>query len=76
MNIPMVELKGQYDSVRGGIDNAVLQAQAEIHCTFGPFVQVFEDKTSSYLGADNAVNCESITVALRPQASSGTVLIY
>ena len=36
MNIPMVDLKGQYESLRHEIDDAILQSLSETRFILGP----------------------------------------
>jgi len=62
--IPMVDLKGQYESLQGEIDAAVLAALAETRFILGPNVQAFEDEAADYLGVKHAISCASGTDAL------------
>lgn len=64
MNIPMVDLKGQYESMKPEIDSAILQALAETRFILGPNVQAFDAETAEYLGAAHAISCASGTDAL------------
>ena len=64
MNIPMVDLKGQYESLRNEIDDAILQALAETRFILGPNVQAFDEEAASYLGVQHAISCASGTDAL------------
>ena len=64
MNIPMVDLKGQYQSLQPEIDAAVLQALAETRYILGPNVQAFDQEAADYLGARHAISCASGTDAL------------
>jgi dTDP-4-amino-4,6-dideoxygalactose transaminase len=64
MNIPMVDLKGQYESLKSEIDAALLQALGETRFILGPNVQAFEQETAAYLGVKHAVSCASGTDAL------------
>ena len=64
MNIPMVDLKGQYESLRHEIDDAILQSLAETRYILGPNVQAFDREAADYLGARHAISCASGTDAL------------
>ena len=64
MNIPMVDLKGQYESLRPEIDRAILQALAETRYILGPNVQAFDQEAAQYLGVNHAISCASGTDAL------------
>jgi dTDP-4-amino-4,6-dideoxygalactose transaminase len=64
MNIPMVDLKSQYASIKDEIDTAILQALAETRFILGPNVQAFDQEAGDYLGAKHAISCASGTDAL------------
>jgi dTDP-4-amino-4,6-dideoxygalactose transaminase len=64
MNIPMVDLKSQYASIKDEIDTAILQALAETRFILGPNVQAFDQEAGAYLGAKHAISCASGTDAL------------
>lgn len=64
MNIPMVDLKGQYQSLKTEIDSAMLQALADARFILGPNVQAFEQECADYLGVKHAIGCASGTDAL------------
>lgn len=64
MQIPMVDLKGQYETLKPEIDAALLQALGETRFILGPNVQAFEQETADYLGVKHAVSCASGTDAL------------
>jgi dTDP-4-amino-4,6-dideoxygalactose transaminase len=64
MNIPMVDLKDQYQSLKSEIDTAILQALSEARFILGPNVQAFEQEAADYLGAQYAISCASGTDAL------------
>ena len=46
MNIPMVDLKGQYESLKAEIDSAILQALSETRFILGPNVQAFDQEAA------------------------------
>lgn len=64
MNIPMVDLKGQYETLKTEIDSAVLQALGETRYILGPNVQAFDEEAAQYLGVKHAISCASGTDAL------------
>ena len=64
MNIPMVDLEGQYLTLKDEIDGALLQALSETRFILGPNVQAFEQETADYLGVKHAVGVASGTDAL------------
>lgn len=65
MKIPMVDLKGQYQSLQGEIDAAILQALGETRFILGPNVQSFDAECAEYLGVNHAISCASGTDALQ-----------
>ena len=65
MNIPMLDLKAQYQSLKAEIDPAILQALGETRFILGPNVQAFEQEAAQYLGTRHAVSCASGTDALQ-----------
>lgn len=64
MNIPMVDLRGQYLSLKDEIDAALLDALAATQFILGPNVQAFEQEAAAYLGVEHAVGVASGTDAL------------
>ena len=64
MNIPMVDLKGQYENLKSEIDTALLEALSEARFILGPNVQAFEQEAADYLGVKHAIGCASGTDAL------------
>lgn len=64
MIIPMVDLKVQYESLKGEIDAALLAALSETRFILGPNVQAFEQEAADYLGCAHAISCASGTDAL------------
>lgn len=64
MNIPMVDLKGQYENLKAEIEPAMLQALADARFILGPNVQAFEQESADYLGVKHAIGCASGTDAL------------
>ena len=64
MNIPMVDLKGQYLALKDEIDSALLDALQATQFILGPNVQAFEQEAADYLGVKHAVGVASGTDAL------------
>ena len=64
MNIPMVDLKGQYLALKDEIDGALLDALQATQFILGPNVQAFENEAADYLGVEHAVGVASGTDAL------------
>ena len=64
MNIPMVDLKGQYESLKSEIDAAIVTALGETRFILGPNVQAFDQEAADYLGVKHAISCASGTDAL------------
>lgn len=64
MPIPMVDLKGQYETLKPEIDAAIIQALGETRYILGPNVQAFEQESADYLGVKHAISCASGTDAL------------
>ena len=64
MAIPMVDLKGQYESLKSEIDAAVIQSLGETRFIMGPNTQAFEKEAAEYLGVKHALGCANGTDAL------------
>jgi len=64
MKIPMVDLQGQYQTLKDEIEPAMLQALADARYILGPNVQAFEQEAAGYLGVRHALGCASGTDAL------------
>lgn len=64
MTIPMVDLKGQYETLKPEIDSAIIQALGETRYILGPNVQAFEKECAEYLGVKHALGCANGTDAL------------
>lgn len=60
----MVDLKGQYETIKSEIDAAILQALGETRYILGPNVQAFEKECAEYLGVKYALGCANGTDAL------------
>ena len=64
MNIPMVDLKSQYQALKQEIDSALIDALSATQFILGPNVQAFEQEAADYLGVKHAVGVASGTDAL------------
>lgn len=62
--IPMVDLKGQYLSLKHEIDSGLLAALENTQFILGPNVQGFEQEAAAYLGVEHAISCANGTDAL------------
>jgi dTDP-4-amino-4,6-dideoxygalactose transaminase len=62
--IPFVDLKQQYQAIKGEIDAAVLNTMANAHFVLGPEVAQFEADFSAYCGAKYGIAVNSGTSAL------------
>ena len=60
----MVDLKGQYESLKSEIDAAIIQALGETRYILGPNTQAFEKESAEYLGVKHALGCANGTDAL------------
>ena len=64
MTIPMTDLKGQYQSIRGEIDAAIARVLQHTQFILGQEVKAFEQEMASYCGTGFAVGVASGTDAL------------
>jgi dTDP-4-amino-4,6-dideoxygalactose transaminase len=64
MNIPLVDLKAEYELLRAEIEPAVLQALAACQYVGGPNVKAFEAEAAAYCGVKHGISCASGTDAL------------
>ena len=65
MNIPLVDLKAQYDSIKAEIDQAISRVIERSEFILGSEVTAFEEEIASYLGVKYAVGVASGTEALQ-----------
>jgi dTDP-4-amino-4,6-dideoxygalactose transaminase len=65
MNVPLVDLKAQYSSLKREIDEAIQRVIEGGQFILGPEVQAFEEEMVGYLGAEYAVGVASGTDALQ-----------
>ena len=64
MNIPMVDLKQQYEKYKNEFDVALHGVLDSTQFILGPNVQALEEEVAAFLGAEFAVSCGSGTDAL------------
>lgn len=62
--IPMVDLKGQYLTLKDEIDANLLEALEKTQFILGPNVRAFEEECAKYLGVEHTVGVASGTDAL------------
>lgn len=63
--IQMVDLKGQYEKIKGEIDEAVLKCVASTAYINGKEVHAFQKNLEDYLGARHVIPCANGTDALQ-----------
>lgn len=64
MQVPLLDLKREYASIKSEIDTAVANAMADTKYINGPQVKQFEDAAAKYLGCKYAIGVASGTDAL------------
>ncbi len=64
MNVPLLDLKAQYQTLKNELDAAMLKTAESQYFIMGPEVSGFEKKICEYLGANHAVGVSSGTDAL------------
>jgi dTDP-4-amino-4,6-dideoxygalactose transaminase len=64
-NIPILDLKTQYQSIKDEIDAAVLDVMASGYFVLGPNVKALENEVAEYVGCQYGVGVASGTDALR-----------
>ena len=64
MNVPLLDLKAQYQTLKKELDEAVIKTAESQYFILGPEVENFENKISNFLGAKKAVGVSSGTDAL------------
>lgn len=64
MNVPLLDLQGQYNQLKVELDEAVRRVVESQYFILGPEVTAFEEKIADYLGAKNALGVSSGTDAL------------
>lgn len=64
MQVPFLDLKAQYQSIKLEINNAIQQVLDSCAFAGGPFVQAFEKQFSEFCGCDHCIGVGSGTEAL------------
>ncbi len=64
MNVPLLDLKAEYDMLRGEIEQAVGRVFDSQQFILGPEVRRFEEELALYCGSTKAVGCASGSDAL------------
>ncbi len=64
MNVPLLDLQAQYQSLKPALDEALLRVAASQVCILGPEVEQFEKTLAEYCGTRFAVGVSSGTDAL------------
>jgi dTDP-4-amino-4,6-dideoxygalactose transaminase len=64
LSIPFVDLKAQYDSIKGEIDAAIASVIAETAFVGGPHLKAFEEAFARYSGVSHCVGVANGTDAL------------
>lgn len=64
MNVPLLDLKAQYATIKDEVDRKVLEVLASQGFILGPEVEALENELAAYLGAARAVGVSSGTDAL------------
>ncbi len=64
MNIPLVDLKAQYASIKDEIDGAIASVIAKTAFIGGPFAKKFEEEFAAYIGAKHCIGVGNGTDAL------------
>lgn len=65
MNIPMLDLKGQYKKIKGEIDSSIQKVIDSAAFINGPQVHSFEHNLAAYLGSKHVIACANGTDALQ-----------
>ncbi len=64
MKVPLLDLKAQYQGMRGELDAAVAGVVESQHFVLGPEVEGLETELAERIGVDHAIGCASGTDAL------------
>tara|TARA_Y100000589_G_C27191045_1_gene644835 strand:+ start:2991 stop:4118 length:1128 start_codon:yes stop_codon:yes gene_type:complete len=65
MDIQMVDLKGQYASIKPLIDDAIMNVISSTKFINGPEVKAFQKELANYLGVKHVITCGNGTDALQ-----------
>jgi len=64
MNIPMVDLRGQYQEIKDEVEAGIAKTIDDCSFIMGPNVRAFEQEAAEYLGVKHAIGCANGTDAL------------
>lgn len=64
MKVPLLDLKAQYESIRGEVDAAMRRVVESQHFILGPEVEAFEKEVAAYSNTAHAVGLSSGTDAI------------
>jgi dTDP-4-amino-4,6-dideoxygalactose transaminase len=64
VNVPLLDLKAQYASMKGEIAAAINEVVESQHFIMGPVIQALEKEIAAYCGAKHAIGCASGSDAL------------
>jgi dTDP-4-amino-4,6-dideoxygalactose transaminase len=64
MNVPLLDLKAQYRTLKRGLDDALIRVAESQYFILGPDVKALESNISSYVGTPHAIGVSSGTDAL------------
>ena len=64
MSVPLLDLRPQYEAIKGDVDAAVSRVVRAQSFVLGPEVDALEEEIASYIGVQHAIGCASGTDAL------------
>src|SRR4051794_9312544 len=64
MQIPLVDLKAQYATIKGEIDQAISNVLSETAFIAGKYAKIFEGEFAAYAGLQHCIGCGNGTDAL------------
>jgi dTDP-4-amino-4,6-dideoxygalactose transaminase len=64
MNVPLLDLTAQYQSIKAELDETVLRVVQSQRFVLGPEVEALEEELAAYLGVKHSIGCASGTDAL------------
>lgn len=64
MEVPILNLKAQYQNLQPEIESAVLDVMRSGHYILGPYLSKFENEAAEFLGAKHAIGCANGSDAL------------
>ena len=64
VNVPLLDLKPQYQSIKAEVDAAMARVVTSQHFILGPEVEALEQEIASYCHAKHGIGCTSGSDAL------------